>query len=129
MRVLNASALVAWLGCTLQLSPMAADVEMRPADNRNRSGKETKVDEADAQKKEEDDAKPVPLSPIAEIKANVSFLERAVATLEPRFTHRVLRTLTALRKRLDDQALREAISDICPRGIRATLSRLFSFWC
>ena len=103
---------------------MAADVEMKPVDNP--SSKDTKVDENDAQKKEEDDAKPAPPSPAAEIKSNVSFLDRAVATLEPRFTRRVLRTLTALRKRLDDQVLREAISDVCPRGIRATISNLLS---
>ena len=57
-----------------------------------------------------------PLSPVSEIKSNVTLIERAVSTLEPRFTIRVLRSLTALRKRLDDKALCDAVSDIYPQG-------------
>ena len=57
-----------------------------------------------------------PLSPVSEIKSNVTLIERAVSTLEPRFTIRVLRSLTALRKRLDDKALYDAISEIYPQG-------------
>ncbi|KAF9806265.1 hypothetical protein IEO21_08754 [Rhodonia placenta] len=71
-----------------------ADVEMKPLD--------------DVEAKEHDE-KP---SPVAEIRSNVALIERAVSTLEPRFTHRVLRTLTALRKRLDDAVLRDAIGEI-----------------
>jgi 26S proteasome regulatory subunit N3 len=40
----------------------------------------------------EEDQKPSPPSPFIEIKNNIVLLERAVSTLEPRFTHRVLRT-------------------------------------
>jgi hypothetical protein len=53
-----------------------------------------------------------PLSPVSEIKSNVTLIERAVSTLEPRFTIRVLRSLTSLRKRLDDKALCDAVSEV-----------------
>jgi 26S proteasome regulatory subunit N3 len=48
---------------------------------------------------------------LQEIKANVQLIERGVASMEPRFAHRVLRTLTALRKRLNADVLRAAIED------------------
>ncbi|KAI0631096.1 diphenol oxidase-A2 [Trametes polyzona] len=75
------------------------DVEMKPADQKKE------------EKPVEEEKKAVPLTPAAEIKANIALIERAVATLEPRFTHRVLRSLTHLRKRLDDRVLREAIGE------------------
>jgi len=78
-----------------------ADVEMKDA----KSKADTK-----------DDVATPPLSPVSEIKANVALIERAVSTLEPRFTIRVLRSLTALRKRLDDKALCDAISEVYPQG-------------
>ena len=56
-------------------------------------------------------------SPVAEIKANATLIERAVATLEPRFTHRVLRSLTALRKKVDDKTLRDAVAEVYPKGV------------
>lgn len=76
-----------------------ADVEMKP------------VDEKKEEKTVEEEKKPIPLTPTAEIKANIALIERAVATLEPRFTHRVLRSLNHLRKRLDDKILRDAINE------------------
>ncbi|KAI0676468.1 diphenol oxidase-A2 [Trametes maxima] len=76
-----------------------ADVEMKPVDEK----KEEKATE---------EKKPVLLTPVAEIKANVTLIERAVATLEPRFTHRVLRSLTHLRKRLEDKVLGDSINEI-----------------
>jgi len=79
------------------------DVEMKPAE-----------DKALDENKEEQ--KPTPISPAAEIKMNVALIDRAVSTLEPRFTHRVLRTLTALRKRIDDSVLCDAIVGIYPQG-------------
>lgn len=79
--------------------------------------KEKKDDKADASKKVEE--KPVPPSPPVEIKSNVALIERAVADLEPRFTHRVLRSLTALRKRLDNKFLRDAIEENYPTGMHA----------
>jgi len=78
-----------------------ADVEMKDA----KSKADTKDDEGTP-----------PLSPVSEIKSNVTLIERAVSTLEPRFTIRVLRSLTALRKRLDDKALCDAISEVYPQG-------------
>jgi 26S proteasome regulatory subunit N3 len=79
-----------------------ADVEMKDA--------KTNVDA-------KDDVATPPLSPVAEIKSNVTLIERAVSTIEPRFTIRVLRSLTALRKRLDDKALCDAVSEIYPQGV------------
>jgi len=80
------------------------DVEMKTAENKP------------SDKKIEEEQKPSPPSPVTEIKNNVALLERAVSTLEPRFTHRVLRTLTALRKRINDDVLREAIESIHAKG-------------
>ena len=79
-----------------------ADVEMKDAKSKS-----------DAK----DDIATPPLSPVSEIKSNVTLIERAVSTLEPRFTIRVLRSLTALRKRLDDKALCDAVAEIYPQGV------------
>lgn len=57
-----------------------------------------------------------PPTPFAEIKNNAALIERAVSTLEPRFTHRVLRSLTQLRKRLDANVLKEATTALYPKG-------------
>ncbi|PPQ81491.1 hypothetical protein CVT25_015663 [Psilocybe cyanescens] len=77
------------------------DVEMKPADDK-------KVEEENGK----EESKPAPLHPLVEIKNNVALIDRAVTTLEPRFTHRVLRTLTALRKRIDASILRNAVEAI-----------------
>jgi len=83
-----------------------ADVEMKPADKAN-----------DEKKKEDDKTTlPPPPTPVDEIKSNTTLIERAVSTLEPRFTNRVLRTLTALRKRVDDTVLRTAIEEVYGKG-------------
>ena len=80
-----------------------ADVEMKDA--------KTKGDTPD------EVAPPSPLaSPVSEIKSNVALIERAVSTLEPWYTIRVLRSLTTLRKRLDDKALSDAVSEIYSHG-------------
>lgn len=79
------------------------DLEMKPTEDKS-------------DKKSEEDTKPSPPSPLVEIKNNVALLERAVSTLEPRFTHRVLRTLTALRKRINNDVLRESIESIYAKG-------------
>jgi 26S proteasome regulatory subunit N3 len=86
-----------------------ADVEMKDAKSKS-----------DAK----DDIATPPLSPVSEIKSNVTLIERAVSTLEPRFTIRVLRSLTALRKRLDDKALCDAISEIYPQDSQVRSSLL-----
>lgn len=89
-----------------------ADVEMKPVDE-----KDKKEDPKGGKKDEkEQDAKPTPPSPVAEIKSNLILIEKAVSTLEPRFTHRVLRTLTSLRKRINEIVLRDAIEEVYPKG-------------
>lgn len=81
------------------------DVEMKPAEPKQ--SEEEKIQE---------ESKPVPVHPLVEIKNNVALIDRAVTTLEPRFTHRVLRTLTALRKRIDASILRNAVETIYTKG-------------
>lgn len=78
----------------------------------------TTVDDATKKEQEPATAKPPPPppTPVAEIKSNVALLERAVTTLEPRFTHRVLRSLNTLRKRLDDTVLRNAVTELYTKG-------------
>lgn len=84
-----------------------ADVEMKHTDAAQ-----------DGPKDKEDAKEPTPPpTPAAEIKANVILIEKAVWSLEPRFTHRVLRSFAALRKKLDDAVIREAIQDVYPSGI------------
>ncbi|CAM0135598.1 26S proteasome non-ATPase regulatory subunit [Umbelopsis sp. WA50703] len=48
---------------------------------------------------------------IADIKNNFAFLERAVDTIESRFTTRVLRTTTSIRKRLTPYILSQVINE------------------
>ncbi|EJD51211.1 diphenol oxidase-A2 [Auricularia subglabra TFB-10046 SS5] len=55
---------------------------------------------------------PVPLTPLQIITANIGLVERAVSTLEPRFTHRVLRTHASLRKKLDATVLADAVRTV-----------------
>ncbi|KAH7922762.1 PCI-domain-containing protein [Leucogyrophana mollusca] len=95
------------------------DVEMKPA--AEKKAEEKKDDKKDEKKEEAKPAPPPP--PAAEIKSNIALIERAVTDLEPRFTHRVLRTLTALRKRIDGKVLRDAIEENYPTdsSVKATL--------
>ena len=87
-----------------------ADVEMKPAaDDKSKTETETKTTPA-----------PPPLTPVQEIKANVALIEKAVSSLEPRFTHRVLRTLNVLRRKIDDSVLRDAVGEVYPNGTYAT---------
>lgn len=85
---------------------------MKPADSKKDDKKD---DKKDAKKEEEKEPVPPP-TPQAEIKTNLLLIDRAVSTLEPRFTHRVLRTLTALRRRLDEAILKEVIEEAYPKG-------------
>ncbi|KAJ7754463.1 PCI domain-containing protein [Mycena metata] len=86
------------------------DVEMKPAKKDEKDKKDDKKSDKKDEKKEEP-PKPPP-TPVQEIKYNVVLIERGVATLEPRFTNRAMRTQTALRKRLDDVVLRNAIDEV-----------------
>lgn len=71
--------------------------------------------------KTEEAPPPVPISVGAEIKANLALLDRAVSTVEPRFTVRVLRNLNGLRKKLNAENLREAILGLYAKGLRCRL--------
>ncbi|OCF40348.1 26S proteasome regulatory subunit N3 [Kwoniella heveanensis CBS 569] len=51
-----------------------------------------------------------------EILNNITLIGRAVTTIEPRFTIRVLRTLTTLRKKLDKVVLKKALDQAFPKG-------------
>ncbi|KAI0688407.1 diphenol oxidase-A2 [Cytidiella melzeri] len=95
-----------------------ADVEMKKTDEPKNG--ENNDEKADAAKQE---AKKQPPTVPEEIKTNVTLIERAVSTFEPRFTLRVLRTLAALRKRLNDKLLVEAIELVYPSNssTKATL--------
>ncbi|KAI5121700.1 hypothetical protein M0805_002093 [Coniferiporia weirii] len=87
-----------------------ADVEMNPSDDKSKENK-------DSVKKEE--SLPPPPTPPQEIKANVALIEKGVSMLEPRFTTRVLRTLTGLRKKLNSKVLGEAVEAIYTKDVPA----------
>jgi len=55
-------------------------------------------------------------SDITEILANIVLIGRAVSTIEPRFTIRVLRTLTGVRKKLNKEVLRTVLEKAYPSG-------------
>ena len=84
------------------------DVDMKASD----TDKDKSEEGNDDSKSAKEELKPVPLSPVDEIKNNVLLIERAVSTLEPRFTHRVLRSFFTLRKKLNSTILRDAITAI-----------------
>ena len=88
---------------TRRLDTTMADVEMKTQDENNKDGQKT------------EQTKPSQ-TPLAEIKANSALIDKAVSTIEPRFTQRVLRSLTASRKRADASTLRNAIEEIYPNG-------------
>ncbi|WWC70387.1 uncharacterized protein I206_104337 [Kwoniella pini CBS 10737] len=56
------------------------------------------------------------LSTEDEILANITLIGRAVSTIEPRFTIRVLRTLTTLRKKLNKKVLKNVLDQAFPKG-------------
>ncbi len=117
---------------------MAQDIEMKSADDKD---KDKKLDATKEDKKEEKvEAPPKPMSlkegesgrppmpiqynelihnptshPPTEIKLNLILLDRAVHAIEPRFSARVLRTLTTLRKKLEKETLKEVIESSYPR--------------
>jgi len=55
------------------------------------------------------------------IRANFSLLERAVAQFDSRFTLRALRSISGLRKQLDQQVLGHVIASSCPPGQSASV--------
>lgn len=60
-----------------------------------------------------------------EIKQNLTLINRAVHNLEPRFTARVLRTLTGLRKKLYREVLQEVVNDVYPKSQSSPLSNRY----
>jgi len=78
----------------------------------------------DKDKKEEGknnvEPKQPPPTPTQEIKANIALIERAINDLETRYTYRVLRSFTSLRKRISDKVLRDAIEENYPKGVSCT---------
>ncbi|OCF76375.1 26S proteasome regulatory subunit N3 [Kwoniella mangroviensis CBS 8886] len=64
--------------------------------------------------------KPVVEEPVLtveeEILNNITLIGRAVSTIEPRFTIRVLRTLTTLRKKLNKAVLKNVFDQAFPKG-------------
>ncbi|KAJ3758815.1 PCI domain-containing protein [Lentinula raphanica] len=91
--------------------------------------KSTEKDEKKDEKKQEttqEEVKKEPPTPLAEIKGNFVLIDRAVSTLEPRFTHRVLRTLTTLVKKIDEGIIRNAIEEAYPKD-SATKAILLSW--
>lgn len=87
------------------------DVPMKPA---NEKKKEEKKENTKPEEEEKEEPKKEPPTVPQEIRSNALLIDRAVSTLEPRFTLRVLRTLTALRKRLNSKVLAEAIEGVYP---------------
>ncbi|KZS96308.1 hypothetical protein SISNIDRAFT_450981 [Sistotremastrum niveocremeum HHB9708] len=107
---------------------MSKEVEMKSVDEKKKEEKKDqkkdgknekkddkskdKKDSKDKKEKEKEAEKPKPLTPLQEIKLNITLIERSVVTLEPRFTHRVLRTFTTLKKKLTPEILRESINAV-----------------
>lgn len=68
-------------------------------------------------KTEEKPPAPIKLTPAQEIKANIALIQRGVSSMEPRFSHRVLRTLTGMRKQLNAQVVTQAITENLVKGL------------
>ncbi|CAG8449578.1 1896_t:CDS:10 [Diversispora eburnea] len=86
------------------------DIEMEHADEIEKKGPEL-------------DASSLVLS---DLKQNFTLLERAVSTIESRFTTRVLRTTASIRKRLTADVLAQAIKEVYPKD-SIDKSRLLDF--
>jgi 26S proteasome regulatory subunit N3 len=96
-----------------------SDIEMKAEESKDEKQKSDKKDKKEDKK---EDKKPVPIPPETEIKNNAILIHRTVSTLEPRFTYRVLRTLTALRRRINAAVLHTAIESIYVKGVHYSLS-------
>ena len=60
---------------------------------------------------------------MAEILGHITLIGKAVTTIEPRLTARVLRTLTGQRKKLTKNALRAVLEQAYPRGCELSRSQ------
>jgi len=90
------------------------DVEMKPLTL------DTDVEKVKEQDKEKETPLVVKLSPTQEIKANIALIQRGVSSMEPRFSHRVLRTLTSLRKMLTADIISQAVDENLVKGTEST---------
>jgi 26S proteasome regulatory subunit N3 len=59
-----------------------------------------------------------------EVLHNITVIGRAVSTMEPRFTTRVMRTLTATRKKLNKEAMKNILNQAFPKGCKFGYSAL-----
>ncbi|KAI9682763.1 MAG: 26S proteasome non-ATPase regulatory subunit [Trizodia sp. TS-e1964] len=90
------------------------------------------VDKAESEKPEEEKPDPV-LKAVNDIKGNFALLERAVALFDARFTLRVLRSISSIRKRLTPEILAQVITDIYPstnataKALLATIGKSDAF--
>ncbi|WWD17477.1 hypothetical protein CI109_101918 [Kwoniella shandongensis] len=89
-----------------------------------------KVAEEEKKTEEEEVEKPVIEVPVLsvedEILNNITLIGRAVTSIEPRFTIRVLRTLTTLRKRLTKEVLKSVLDQAFPKGSKTGQSLIAS---
>ncbi|KAJ3024331.1 26S proteasome non-ATPase regulatory subunit [Thoreauomyces humboldtii] len=69
------------------------------------------IEKTDAEKKADAEAQV-----LSDIKANITLLDRAVATLEGRFTTRALRATASIRKRLNPDIIGQALNAHFPEG-------------
>jgi 26S proteasome regulatory subunit N3 len=106
------------------------DVEMEEDTTAVPPSKASRLSAADSKKNDEDDvamegaddkdsaAKELEVDPrekaIQDIKANFGLLERAVTHFDPRFTLRVLRSISSMRKQISPDLLAEVIVDTYP---------------
>ncbi|CAG8459381.1 52_t:CDS:10 [Ambispora leptoticha] len=103
-----------------KVTESSEDVEMAVENQDVEMAQAEEIDE-DAKKAGEADA-----LVLADIKQNFILLERAVATIESRFTTRVLRTTASIRKRLNANILAQAIKEAFPRD-SVDKARLLSY--
>ncbi|WVQ77238.1 hypothetical protein IAR50_006921 [Cryptococcus sp. DSM 104548] len=85
----------------------------------NETPKTTDTVPKDGEKKEVEEKKevaPPPPTVKEEILNNINLIGRAVTTIEPRFTIRVLRTLTSMRKKVGKEDLKEVLNQAFPKG-------------
>jgi 26S proteasome regulatory subunit N3 len=95
-------------------NPVLAALNM--AEDRSEETKKD-VDDKKTDKKDGEAVKPKPPpTPAAEIRANLALIHRGVTSLEPRFTNRVLRSLTSLRKKITPAILRGIVGEIYEKG-------------
>jgi 26S proteasome regulatory subunit N3 len=89
------------------------DVEMKPLTL------DTDIEKNKEQDKDKETPPVVKLSPTQEIKANIGLIQRGVSSMEPRFSHRVLRTLTTLRKVLTAEIISQAVDENLIKGTQS----------